>query len=70
MKDVSTSFHTATIPYGFLQLLLGGQVARAVATGVLSEQEADIWWTDLAEADANGTFLYGFTAFVVSGVKA
>lgn len=70
MKDVSVSLHTATIPYDFLQLLLGGQVARAVATDVLSEQEADIWWTDLAQADSNGTFLYGFTAFVVSGVKA
>jgi len=70
MIDVSTSFQTVTIPFDFLQLLFGGHVARAVANGVISEQEADTWWTNLAQADADGIFLYGFTAFVVSGVKA
>jgi len=37
---------------------------------VLSEHEANLWWTHLAQASALGTFLYGFTAFIVSGTKA
>lgn len=70
MKDVSLSFHTITVTYDFLQLLIGGHVARAVSTGVLSEQEADLWWSHLAQANAEGTLLYGFTAFIVCGAKA
>jgi hypothetical protein len=35
-----------------------------------SSQEAKQWWTSLADADRAGTFLYGFTAFIVSGTKA
>jgi ubiquinone/menaquinone biosynthesis C-methylase UbiE len=69
MTDVSVSFHTITVTYDFLQLLLGGHVARAVGRGVLSEAEADLWWTHLARANAEGTFLYGFTAFIVAGTK-
>lgn len=69
MTDVTVSFSTLNITYDFLQLLVGGHVARAVSSGVLSEKEADLWWTHLAHANAAGTFLYGFTAFVVSGVK-
>jgi ubiquinone/menaquinone biosynthesis C-methylase UbiE len=70
MTDVSVSFHTFTATYDFLQLLLGGHIARAVPKGVLSEHEANLWWTHLAQASALGTFLYGFTAFIVSGTKA
>jgi hypothetical protein len=69
MTDISVCFQTITVPYDFLQLLLGGHVAREVSTGVLSEEEADLWWTDLARAEDDGTFLYGVTAFVVSGMK-
>ena len=28
-----------------------------------------LWWTDLARANREGTFLYGLTAFVVAGTK-
>src|SRR6516164_6412798 len=70
MTDISVSFRTITVTYDFLQLLLGGHVARAVAAGILMEQEADLWWTHLAQANAEGIFLYGFTAFIVAGVKA
>ena len=70
MTDISVSFRTITVTYDFLQLLLGGHVARAVAAGILSEQEANLWWTHLAQANAEGIFLYGFTAFIVDGVKA
>lgn len=69
MTDVALSFQTVTMPYDFLPLLLGGHVARAVSGGVLSEHEADRWWTHLARANDQGTFLYGFTAFIVSGAK-
>jgi len=61
---------TITVTYDFLQLLLGGHVVRAVASGTLTEQEADQWWSHLAHANVEGTFLYGFTAFIVSGTKA
>lgn len=69
MTDVSVSFHTITVSYDFLQLLVGGHVARAVSTGVLSGHDANLWWTQLAQANRSGTFLYGFTAFIVSGSK-
>ena len=69
MTEVAVSFHTVTVPYDFLQLLVGGHIARAVSGGVLTGHEADLWWTHLAHANAEGSFLYGFTAFVVSGVK-
>jgi hypothetical protein len=35
-----------------------------------SEQEANLWWTHLSHANAQGTFLYGLTAVIVSGTKA
>jgi ubiquinone/menaquinone biosynthesis C-methylase UbiE len=69
MTGISVSFHTITVTYDFLQLLLGGHVAHAVATGAVSAQEADSWWSHLAQANAEGTFLYGFTAFIVSGAR-
>jgi ubiquinone/menaquinone biosynthesis C-methylase UbiE len=69
MTGITFSFPTVTANYDFLQLLLGGHVARAVSAGVLSEHEADQWWTHLARANAEGSFLYGFTAFSVSGIK-
>jgi hypothetical protein len=49
---------------------LGGHVARAVAAGVLSEQEADRWWIHLAQGNAEGIFPYAFTGSIVAGAKA
>ena len=69
MIDVKVSFQTLTLTYQFLELLLGGHIARAVANGVLSEGEADLWWRNLAQAEDEGTFVYGLTAFIVSGTK-
>jgi hypothetical protein len=70
MTKVTVSYQTATLTYDFLQLLLDGHVAHAVSNGVLSAQEANLWWTHLAQSNADGTFLYGFTAFIVSSTKA
>jgi ubiquinone/menaquinone biosynthesis C-methylase UbiE len=69
LSDISVSFDTAMISHDFFQFLLGGHVARAVANGILSQAEADRWWTDLARANAQGRFLCGMTAFIVTGTK-
>lgn len=69
MTDLSEVHHTVTVSYSFLQLLLGGHVARAVAAGTISAEAANLWWTDLARADREGIFSYGFTAFIVAGTK-
>lgn len=69
-SDVSVAYRTMTPHFELLQLLLGGHVARAVTAGILSGEEADSWWTDLARANREGDFLYGFTAFIVAGKKA
>jgi hypothetical protein len=68
--DVAVETKTVFVTYEFLKLLLGGHVARLHDTGVISREEANQWWTSLAAADRDGTFLYGFTAFMVSGTKA
>ena len=69
MVDVSVTYHTVTGDFALLPMLLGGHVSRAVAAGTISGDEADLWWTDLARANREGTFLYGFTAFIVAGTK-
>jgi len=69
MTEVTVSFRTVLLDYDFLQLMLGGHIARVVSTGTLSENEADLWWTYLSHADREGTFHYGFTASIVSGTK-
>jgi len=70
ITDVALKNETVFVTYEFLKLLLGGHVARLHDNGVVSREEANQWWTSLAEADRDGTFLYGFTAFIVSGTKA
>ncbi len=69
MTDVSITFMTVTFSYAFLQLLVGGHVAKAVSTGVLSEPEANQWWTHLARASDKGTLFCGLTAFIISGTR-
>jgi ubiquinone/menaquinone biosynthesis C-methylase UbiE len=69
MTEVSVTHHTVAIDYDFVQLLLGGHVARAVADGTISGEEADRWWASLAKANRDGNFCYGFTAFIVAGTK-
>jgi ubiquinone/menaquinone biosynthesis C-methylase UbiE len=70
IADVAVQTATLFLTYEFLKLLLGGHVARLHATGVVSREEANQWWTSLAAADRDGAFLYGLTAFIVSGTKA
>jgi ubiquinone/menaquinone biosynthesis C-methylase UbiE len=70
ITDLAVQNATVFVTYEFLKLLLGGHVARLHDAGVVSREAANEWWTALAAADREGTFLYGFTAFIVSGTKA
>lgn len=70
IADIAIKTTTIFISYEFLTLMLGGHVAHLHDTGVLSRAEANQWWTSLADANHEGAFLYGFTAFIVSGTKA
>jgi len=70
ITDVEVKTTTVFVSYEFLTLMLGGHVANLYDAGVLSRTEVNQWWTSLADADRDGTFLYGFTAFIVSGTKA
>jgi Xaa-Pro aminopeptidase len=36
----------------------------------ITEQEANAWWSDLAKANQESRFLYGWTAMTVAGSKA
>jgi hypothetical protein len=69
IADVAVKNVTAFVAYEFLTLLVGGHVARLHDTGRVLREEANQWWTSLAAAERDGTFLYGFTAFIVSGTK-
>lgn len=69
MEDIAVTFRTVLLHYDFLQLLLGGHIARAVSSGMISEGEADLWWTHLSRANREGTFHCGLTASIVSGTK-
>jgi hypothetical protein len=45
--------------------MLGGHVARAVA-----DEEAKLCWNHLFQANAERTFLYAVTPYIVAGTKA
>jgi len=70
ITDITVETKTVFVTYEFLKLLLGGHVGRLHDAGVISREDANQWWTSLAGADRDGTFLYGFTAFIVAGTKA
>ena len=69
MTDVVVTFRTVLLNYDFLQLLLGGHVARIVSAGMLTDGDANLWWTSLATANADGIFHCGLTAVIVSGTR-
>jgi hypothetical protein len=69
MTGISVTPRMVMLTYPFLELLLGGHVARAQQMGALSPAQAERWWIHLREAHEVGTFLYGVTALIVAGVK-
>lgn len=70
LTDVRTDYMVVPCTWEFLQLMLGGHVARMVKKSELQPEQADAWWTQLAHLEQRGMLLYGFTAFIVSGTKA
>ena len=70
MMDVRVSPQTIFISYPFLELLLGGHLARVQHEGVVSAADIERWWTHLREAHQAGTFLYAITALIVAGTKS
>jgi ubiquinone/menaquinone biosynthesis C-methylase UbiE len=70
LTDISVTPRAVRMTYPFSELLLGGHVSRAQQMGTLSPADAERWWTHLREAHEAGTFLYGFTALIVAGVKS
>jgi SAM-dependent methyltransferase len=70
MTEVRVSLQTIFISYPFLELLLGGHLARTQQAGVVSAEEIERWWTHLREAHQSGTFLYAFAALIVAGTKS
>jgi ubiquinone/menaquinone biosynthesis C-methylase UbiE len=68
--DVEVSYSVTTLTYEFLPFLLGHHITQLVQEDALSQLDAELWWDDLARAESEGQFLYGLTAFVVSGTKA
>jgi ubiquinone/menaquinone biosynthesis C-methylase UbiE len=69
LVDVSVSTHMLFVDLPFLELLIGGHLAKAREAGAFSAAELDEWWDHLRAATAAGTFCCGFTAFVVAGTK-
>jgi ubiquinone/menaquinone biosynthesis C-methylase UbiE len=51
------------------ELFLGSHLVALQASGVLRPDQAQGWWDVLQRADAAGTLLISFTAFVVAGTK-
>ena len=54
MTDVTVTPRTIIISYLFLELLLGGHLARAQQAGVVSPGDAERWWAHLREAHQTG----------------
>jgi ubiquinone/menaquinone biosynthesis C-methylase UbiE len=69
LVDVSVSTHMLFVDYPFLDLLIGGHLAKAREAGAFSEEELAEWWAQLRGATAAGTFSCGFVAFTVAGTR-
>jgi hypothetical protein len=55
------------VHYALAELFLGGHLVSLQTSGALTPAEAQEWWEDLRRAEAAGTLLIAFTAFVVVG---
>jgi ubiquinone/menaquinone biosynthesis C-methylase UbiE len=70
MTDVTVVGREIFIDFEFFGLLIGGQLTSAQAAGLVDPDRIRDWWQGLVDAEQAGTFLAGFTAFIVSGTKA
>jgi hypothetical protein len=57
------------VHYALAELFLGGHLVWLQTSGALTPAEAREWWEDLRRAEAAGTLLIAFTAFVVVGAR-
>jgi len=57
------------VHYALAELFLGSHLVALQTSGALRPDQAQRWWEDLRRADATGTLLISFTAFVVAGAK-
>ena len=69
MTEINVVGYPVFIDFEFLGLLIGGRLTAAQAAGLLDPERIRAWWQGLADAEQAGTFLAGFTAFIVSGTK-
>ena len=69
LADVTSVPYQVYVPLEFFELLLGGHLVHAQASGVVGPAEVEQWWTDLRAASERGDFLATFTAFIVAGTK-
>ena len=57
------------VHYALAELFLGSHLVALQTDGTLRPDQARRWWQYLQRADADGTLLVSFTAFVVVGAK-
>ena len=69
LTEVAVVPHVVLVPFEFFELLIGGHLNRAQQAGSVSPADAERWWGGLREAQRQGNFLAGFTAFMVAGTK-
>jgi len=69
MTEVAVVTQEIFVGLEFLRLLIGGHLTQAQQSGAFAAAELQDWWAGLRVAEADGRFLAGFTAFIVSGSK-
>jgi SAM-dependent methyltransferase len=69
VSDIDVVGHEVFVDFEFFGLLIGGRLTAAQAAGLLDPDQVRAWWQGLVDAEQTGTFLAGFTAFIVSGTK-
>ena len=70
LTDVECTPRALRANMGFFQRLHGGQLAQPAVATQFAPGELDVWWRDLAAAEASGHFHYGFCVFTTVGHKA
>jgi ubiquinone/menaquinone biosynthesis C-methylase UbiE len=69
LAEVTVTPRAIATSYVVFELVFAAHVGRLCSGGALDPQEAERWWADLRQAEADGRFLAAITAFVVSGTK-
>lgn len=67
LTDVRATLRVIPSDAGFFRGLLGHPVTELVEAGVFTPERVDRWWAAMDEAQTQGHFTGGATAFVVSG---